>query len=69
MIKLTRIHGEEIYVNEDNIQWIEALPDTTITLLNGVRFIVKEKIEDVLNIIEFGTACPKKEMENAVEFQ
>ncbi len=52
MIKLTRIQGEEIYINEDNIQWIECNPDTTITFINGSRFIVKENIEEVLEIIK-----------------
>jgi flagellar protein FlbD len=52
MIKLTRIQGEEIYINEDNIQWIECNPDTTITFINGNRFIVKEKIEEILAIMK-----------------
>ncbi len=52
MIKLTRLQGEAIYINEDNIQWIECIPDTTITFMNGNRFIVTEKIEEVLNLIE-----------------
>ncbi|MES2615167.1 MAG: flagellar FlbD family protein [Bdellovibrionota bacterium] len=55
MIKLTRIQGEEIYVNEDNIQWIECNPDSTITLLNGNRFIVKENISQILELIKNNT--------------
>ena len=52
MIKLTRIQGEEVYINENNIQWIECTPDTTITFMNGHRFIVKEKIDHVFKLIE-----------------
>jgi flagellar protein FlbD len=52
MIKLTKIHGECVYINENNIQWIESTPDTVITFINGNRFIVKETILEVLNIIE-----------------
>lgn len=52
MIKLTRLDGTEVFVNKDNIQWIECLPDTTITFLNGVRIIVREKVDEVLKIIE-----------------
>ena len=51
MIKLSRIHGEEVYINENNIQWIEATPDTTITFMNGHRFIVREKLQEVLKLI------------------
>lgn len=52
MIKLTRIQGDPIYINEDNIQWIEPSPDTTITFINGNRFIVKESIEEIIHRIE-----------------
>ena len=51
MIKLTRIDGTEIFLNHLNIQWIECIPDTTITVMNGARIIVKEKIEEVLDLI------------------
>ena len=48
MIKLTRLNGVEVLVNEDNIQWIEELPDTTVTFMNGVRLIVRENAEEIL---------------------
>ena len=48
MIKLTRLDGSEIFLNNCNIQWIETLPDTTITILSGVRIIVRERIDEVL---------------------
>jgi flagellar protein FlbD len=49
MIQLTRLDGKEIFLNIANIQWIETLPDTTITILSGARIIVREKIEDILS--------------------
>lgn len=52
MIKLTRIDGKEIFLNQSNIQWIETMPDTTITILSGARIIVREKMEEVLKIID-----------------
>lgn len=52
MIKLTRIQGEVVYINEDNIQWIECNPDTTITFINGNRFIVKETVEQILGLMK-----------------
>lgn len=52
MIKLTRLDGSEIFLNNCNIQWIETLPDTTITILSGVRIIVRERIDEVLKKID-----------------
>jgi flagellar protein FlbD len=52
MIQLTRLDGKAIFLNTANIQWIETLPDTTITILSGARIIVREKIEDILNKID-----------------
>ena len=43
MIKLTRLDGSEIYLNEDIIEIIEETPDTHITLTNGNRYVVLEK--------------------------
>lgn len=52
IISLTRLDGTPVYINETNVQWIEALPDTVITFLGGSRVIVREKIEDVLKIFD-----------------
>ena len=52
MIQLTRLDGKAIFLNTANIQWIETLPDTTITILSGSSIIVREKIEDILNKID-----------------
>jgi uncharacterized protein YlzI (FlbEa/FlbD family) len=47
MISLTRLNGQAILVNESNILWVEALPDTSVTLLNGERLLVRESVQDV----------------------
>jgi len=52
VIKLTKIDGQEIHINQCNIQWIETLHDTTITILSGARIIVKESLNDVLRLID-----------------
>lgn len=52
MIELTRLDGSPIYLNERNIQWVEVLPDVTITFLGGARVIVKEKLPEVQKAIE-----------------
>jgi flagellar protein FlbD len=48
MIKLTRLGGEPFILNADLIQYIEARPDTFITLTTGERVVVVESMDDVL---------------------
>ncbi|MBE2189253.1 MAG: flagellar FlbD family protein [Desulfobulbaceae bacterium] len=42
MIELTKIDGEKILVNADEIETVESAFDTTITLKSGRKIIVKE---------------------------
>jgi flagellar protein FlbD len=48
MIKLTHIDGEPFILNADLIQYVEARPDTFITLTNGERLVVGETMDEVL---------------------
>ena len=48
MIKLTRLNGQNVFVVKENIQWMEQLPDTTITFLGGARLVVKETLEEIM---------------------
>ena len=55
MIKATRINGEEFVVNAELIQYIEARPDTIITLVNKERVIVKESTDEIVRrVIQYG---------------
>jgi Uncharacterized protein, possibly involved in motility len=38
LIKVTRLNGEEFYINPDLIQYIERTPDTVITLTNDKKW-------------------------------
>lgn len=53
MIKLKRLNGETFVLNAFMIEQIQSLPDTTITLTNGKKIVVKsseaEVIEKVTN--------------------
>ena len=54
VIKLTRINGDEVTVNSDQILYVEACPETTLTLLNGDRIKVNESVEGLCeNVREF----------------
>ena len=55
MITVTRLNGKPFVVNAELIRTVEANPDTTITLINGDHFIVKESMVDVVTrCIEYG---------------
>ena len=48
MIKLSRLGGEPFLLNAELIQYVEARPDTFITLTTGERIVVKESMDEVL---------------------
>lgn len=48
MIKLTRLGGEAFVLNADLIRYVEARPDTFITLTVGDRVVVEESMDEVL---------------------
>jgi flagellar protein FlbD len=48
MIKLTRLGGESFILNADLIQYVEARPDTFITLTTGERLVVTESMDEVV---------------------
>ncbi len=48
MIKLTRLNGKKFYLNCEAIKWLEATPDTLITLFQGEKVMVKESLEQVV---------------------
>lgn len=52
MIKVSRLDGIEYYLNPHQIEAIETNPDTTIILLSGKHVIVREKVAEVLELIE-----------------
>ena len=48
MIRLTRLDGEPFILNADLIRYVEARPDTFITLTSGERLVVSESMDEVL---------------------
>ena len=48
MIQLTRLGGEPFILNAELIQYVEARPDTFITLTTGERLVVAEAMDEVL---------------------
>jgi flagellar protein FlbD len=48
MIKLTHLDGEAFILNAELIRYVEARPDTFITLIGGERIVVRESMDEVL---------------------
>jgi flagellar protein FlbD len=53
MIKLTRLNKNKknntFMLNCDLIETVEELPDTTIKLVNGNRYVVEDPINEVIS--------------------
>lgn len=53
MIKLTKFNSDgkdtgEFILNAEVIETIEQTPDTVVTLTNGKKYIIEEKMEEVV---------------------
>jgi flagellar protein FlbD len=57
MIELRRLNNETFTLNALMIEQIQSFPDTTITLLNGKKVVVKDREQTV---IELATEFYKK---------
>jgi len=54
MIKVTRLNNKSFVINCEWIETVEATPDTVITLTNGKKYVVAEKVEEVVEkVIEY----------------
>lgn len=51
MIELTRLNGNRIDVNCDLIRYVEASPDTVLTLVTGEKLLVREAAPRVADLI------------------
>jgi flagellar protein FlbD len=51
MVLVTRLNGKEFYVNSDLIEYLEATPDTVITLTTGKKLVVSDTIEEIVDRI------------------
>ena len=48
MIRLTHLNGDAFVLNAELIRYIEARPDTYVTLTSGDRLIVQETMDQVM---------------------
>ena len=54
MIRLTRLNDTEFIINAEIIEFVEAIPDTIISLQSGKKVMVVEPVDEVVErIIEY----------------
>jgi flagellar protein FlbD len=51
MIKVTKLDGKEFLINPYQIECIEVNPDTTLLMLSGKSYILRDEVDDVLDRI------------------
>ena len=49
MIHVTKLNGKDMVLNCEMIQTLEANPDTTIMMTTGLKFIVLESVDDIID--------------------
>ena len=55
MIIVTRLNGKEFVLNAELIRSVEEMPDTTITLMEDKKYIVKESAQEVVKrAVDYG---------------
>ena len=51
MIEVTRTDGRKITINAELIMSIEETPDIVITLTNGIKILVNEKVSTIVDMV------------------
>ena len=58
MIKVRKLNKEEMVINADLVETMEASPDTVITLTTGRKLVVRDKLDDVVAaIVKYKQLC------------
>lgn len=54
MICLTRLNDEEFFINCNQIERIETIPESNVIMVNGKHYVVKESVDEIIDrVIEF----------------
>lgn len=51
MVILTRLNGTAVALNADLIERADTTPDTVLTLVDGTKYLVRESMEEVIDLI------------------
>lgn len=54
MIKVTRLNNSELVINCDLIEFVEAIPETMVSLVTGKKIMISEGVDEIINrVAEF----------------
>jgi flagellar protein FlbD len=51
VIKVTRLNDSELWVNAEMIEFVEATPDTVISMINHTKIVVKDRPEAIVDAV------------------
>lgn len=51
MIAVTRLNGSRFAVNPDLIERVQENPDTTLVMVGGTTYVVRESLTEVITLI------------------
>ena len=58
MVKITRLNDSVLVVYADMIEFLEATPDTIVTLTTGRKVVAKESIEELIEkVVAYKRRC------------
>jgi flagellar protein FlbD len=58
MVKLTRLNQSEVVINAEMIEFVEAIPDTIVSLVSGKKIMVAESVDVVVDrVVEYKRSC------------
>ncbi len=58
MIRLTRLNDTELVINAEMIEFVEAIPDTIVTLVSGKKIMVTESVDQIVErVVEYKKNC------------
>src|SRR3546814_9932611 len=51
MISLTRLSGSKFVLNSDLIERVDATPDSVVTLVDGKKYVVSERPDEIVHLV------------------
>ncbi len=67
MIKVTRLNHQELVINADHIEFVEATPDSVISLVSGKKMVVSESVDEIIKrVIAYKQALNQVQVRNSV---
>jgi flagellar protein FlbD len=51
VLQLTRLSGPAFALNPDLIERAEATPDTVVTLVNGSKYVIRESLDELIELV------------------